>query len=54
MAYGVPLYWKKAGADVWSSALACALTAPLLVTTTLTAPVAASDGACTLICPGLM
>src|ERR1035441_1994444 len=54
MAYDVPLYWKKAGAKPCSCAVAGALCEPLLVTTTLTAPVDVSVGACTLICPGLM
>src|ERR1017187_6102996 len=53
-AYGVPGYWKQAGANARSSAVAGALTEPLLVTTTFTAPVAPSVGACTLICAGLM
>src|SRR5580658_7807264 len=45
---------KNAGAAPCNCAVAGALGRPLLVTTTFTAPVALSDGACTLICVGLM
>jgi hypothetical protein len=45
---------KNAGATACNCAVAGALAWPLLVTTTFTVPVALSDGACTLICVGLM